>query len=184
MFGGRIMSDKYKPFSVHIGYDGYFSLRNKIKKRPGEELVYDVVLSVVNRPTKYDMSKTRFMITREKLNKQMEGLVGRVVGEILDGALINDNETYKLIGPYLKRLRTIDISMAAGVLLNYEISTIRDGLGAFVITGGVRVTEKAAKLLDEGSSVFTIRSLVDDVGGVVEIIGFDLIPIHNFDITK
>lgn len=178
------MTDKKSAFEHPISYDGYFSLRNKINKRPGEDLVYDVVLGVFNRPDVSDQSKTRFRITREELTKQMERLVGRVIGEVLTGDLISSNGPYKFVDEYIKRVTQIDISVGAGVLLDYEVSAIRDARGAFVVTGGVRVTENAAKLLDDGTSIFTIRSLIKDTSDVVELVGFDLLPIHKFDITK
>lgn len=174
----------------------YLNLRKEFKRN--EDGTYQVTLSVVNIPCtegsgKWTMGdakdKINFKTTREELIKHLDLIVKRgVIGETDQSAVrwrAKNGGEYD-IDKINERYGVIDPSKVAGTLNSYEISGIRDGSGALVITGNVTLTPEAALMVESGNYIFGIRSLVNCDGKnrvIDKIIGFDMFPVHELVTT-
>lgn len=163
----------------------YGRIRTHFEKKG--DFTYQLTLSIVNRPSVIDATKTTFEITREELTKQMDKFVDRPIGEINRDRFKNTRE-YDNVANWIKDFSMIDPSNMAGVLLSYELDNIRDFSKSIVITGTVLVTPPAAELIESGH-IFAIRALLQaknpNIPGsiVQQIIGFDLINQVDLDTT-
>ncbi|AEV89723.1 hypothetical protein OBP_286 [Pseudomonas phage OBP] len=181
--------DSAKPSTV----DDYLNLRKQVERK--HDGTHEVTLSIVNVPCgvdgkKWSMGdeKTKIFLktTREELTPLLDKIVLRgAIGETDQNTV---RQRVRLAGAGtdfgISEYSKIDPANVAGVLLGYQISGIRDGSGALVITGNVRLTPEAAAMMESGNYVFGIRSTVsmDGLHRVIdELHAFDMFPVHELN---
>lgn len=138
----------------------------------------EVTLGVFNKPNRNGVI---FEIDRNKLITQMEGMVGKIVGEIgqpaVDGP-VNFNDI-------LRRMCAVQDVNSAGVLQAYSIVDNPDG--SYQVNGKVKLSSKLDWLLDNSDPepVFGIRALTEPskagepIKEIINLISFDYIPPHK-----
>lgn len=166
--------------------EGYRNLRLQYERKA--DLVYRVTLSVVNRPCGIDPTKTLFEADKAFLTEQMNRFVGNVIGEMSHTRVRIDTQHMCGLDEHMQRFQCIKPEFACATLIEYELSSVRDGSGSIAIIGTVGVTPEAAGMIENGH-VFALRSLIEPktVGTngskLNKILAFDLLLADELDPT-
>lgn len=137
---------------------GYTNMR--LSHKQIKDTLYEVTLTIVNRPCGEEGARA-YETTREKLDKRMQELVGKHIGEIDHQAVSRGMRTAETGALARLRLQTVSVPDSVGVLESYSISGIRDGSGSLVIVGNVWLSPRAEDMIKTGHYVFAMRSSVD-----------------------
>ncbi len=166
--------------------EGYRELRMQYERKA--DLVYRVTLSVVNRPCGKEPGKTLFEADKAFLTEQMDRFVGNVIGELSHQRVRIDTQHMSGVEEHLNRFQCIKPEFACATLIEYELSSVRDGSGSIAIIGTVGVTPEAAGMIENGH-IFALRSLIEPktVGAngskLNKILAFDLLLADELDPT-
>lgn len=163
--------------------EGYRSMR--LNHRKLGELNYQVVLSVVNRPSAEE-GKIVFAAERDLVDEAMQKFVNNSVGENDHIAVGREGRSWNNFNDSTTRFNTIMVERCAGILNSFELSGIRDFSKSIAIYGNITVTEEVANMLDSGAYVYALRSQVtmSETGStLVKIIAFDLLMADELDVS-
>lgn len=138
----------------------------------------EVTLGVFNKPNRNGVI---YNIDRDKLVTQMEGMVGKIVGEIGQPAVGGPVDFNNV----LRRVCAVQRVNSAGVLQAYNIVDNPDG--SYQVNGKVKLSSKLDWLLDNSDPepVFGIRALTEPskagepIKEIINLISFDYIPPHK-----
>lgn len=164
----------------------YLDLRRRY--RQVENSLYEVVLTVVNRPCGEEGERA-YETTRDAIDKRMQELVNKHIGETDHNAVkcaMIDASSYSMAR---LRLGTISVPDSVGVLKSYSIDGIRDGSGSLVINGRIWLSPRAEEMIRTDNYLFAMRSSIvkpdhSKPGCRLEMIhAFDLLSIAEFDPT-
>ena len=164
----------------------YLDLRRRY--RQVENSLYEVVLTVVNRPCG-ENGERAYEITRDAIDKRMQELVNKHIGEIDHNAVkfaMTNASSYSMAR---LRLGTISVPDSVGILKSYSIDGIRDGSGSLVINGRVWLSPRAEEMIRTDNYMFAMRSSITKLdhnkpGCRLDMIhAFDLLLVTEFDPT-
>lgn len=156
--------------------DSYMNIRRDVKHI--EDSLYEVTLTIVNRPCGEDGHRA-YEITRDELDKKMQAMVNKHIGEIDHNAVKYAMQNAPTYSMGRLRLATVSVDDSVGILKSYSLDGIRDGSGSLIVRGRVWLSPRAEEMIKSGMYVFAMRSsIIKSVGGPAS----KLDMIHAFDL--
>lgn len=159
----QVVDDIKKPSnqitSMELAAIGQSYLNLRRRYRQIENSLYEVTLTVVNFPCGEEGERV-YEITREAIDKRMQELVNKHIGEIDHNAVKFAMANASSYSMARLRLGTVSVPDSVGILNSYSIDVIRDGSGSLIINGHVWLSPRAEEMIRTDNYLFAMRSSI------------------------